>query len=267
MNTHATSTLGNAARLVVAVAATASLAVPVHAAVASPRTSSSASSAVVTTSVPSAMTIAERMARHKGVVLLNLRVEGPHAVVRGGLCTHVSELGCQQMVATKDASVMVFGTAKQADDYVGGADDTASAHGRMVLSFGSPTRVRPAGQKAYGSALRDYRRTHRAAMPDAVRAATYLASKGLLMREAHLEDSGGIRWGRAAEIPGAVDMVGSSNADVIVFADRDAAAEYVGNADDLAYRVRRFVLSFGSPARVHPSVRPTYKAAFREALS
>ena len=171
------------------------------------------------------------------------------------------------MVATKDASVMVFGSAKQAEDYVGGADDDASAYGRMVLSFGSPARVRPAEQQPYQSALREYRRTHRAAMPDAVRAATYLASKGLLMREAHLEDAGGVRWGRAAEVPGAVDMAGSSNADVIVFANRDAAAGYVGNADDHAYRVGRVVLSFGSPARVHPSVRPTYEKAFREALS
>ncbi len=266
MTTRATSTLGNAARLAVAVAATASLAVPVHAAVV-PRAASPGSSAVATTSVPAASTIAERMTRHDDVFLLNLHDEGPRTVVRGGLCTHVAELGCQQMVATKDASVMVFGTAKQADDYVGGADDAASAYGRMVLSFGSPARVRPAGQKAYRTALREYRRTHRAAMPDAVRAATYLASKGLLMREAHLEDAGGVRWGRAAEIPGAVDMVGSSNADVIVFSDRDAATAYVANADDHAYRVGRVVLSFGSPVRVHPSVQPAYRKAFREALS
>lgn len=268
MNARSSSTLGNAARLVVAVVAGASLAVPAQTATAgSPGTATPASPAVATTAVPSAATIAERMARHRDVFLLNLRDEGPRAVVRGGLCTHVAELGCQQMVATKDASVMVFGSAKQADDYAGGADDAASAHGRIVLSFGSPPRVKRAGQGAYRSAMREYRRTHRSAMPDAVRAATYLASKGLLMREAHLEDAGGVRWGRAAEIPGAVDMVGSSNADVIVFADRGAAAAYVGNADDHAYRVGRAVLSFGSPARVHSSVQPAYEKAFREALS
>ena len=82
MNARA-NTLGNAARLVVAVAATASLAVPVHAAVASPGTATAAPSAA-TTSVPSAMTLAERMARHKDVFLLNLHDEGPRAVVRAG---------------------------------------------------------------------------------------------------------------------------------------------------------------------------------------
>ena len=53
------------------------------------------------------------------------------------------------------------------------------------------------------------------------------------MRDPRFEDSRGERLGRASEIPGAVDMVATDQADVIVFAGRRAAELYVGAADDV----------------------------------
>jgi hypothetical protein len=216
--------------------------------------------------VPSAVTIAEQMAERPDVFMANPVDEGPDTVVRGGFCTRVAELGCRQMVGTKDASVMVFDSTKQARDYTGAADDTAKAYGRMVLSFGSPARVAAKSQGAYRKAMRSYRRTHRAAMPDAVRAAMYLASRGLPMRDAHLEDEGGVRRGRASEIAGAIDMAITDQASIIVFAVPAAAADYVRHADDNAYRQGRVVLSFGSPARVVKASQPTYERALRAVL-
>jgi hypothetical protein len=218
-------------------------------------------------SVPDAMTIAKRMARHRDVYLMNPVDEGPDAIVRGGLCVRLAELGCEQMIATKDASVMVFGTTRQADDYAGHADDTASAYGRMVLSFGSPARVAEGDQGRYELFLTRFRRTHPEQKNDAAAAVRYLDRRGLLVRDPHVEDARGERPGRASEIPGAVDMVGTDQADVIVFRGRAAAAAYVANADDQAYRYGRVVLSFGNPPRVVPESQPRYERVLRRVLS
>jgi hypothetical protein len=207
------------------------------------------------------------MARHAYVYMSNPVDEGPDVVVRGGLCVRLAEAGCRQMVATKDASVMVFTTTRKAHDYAGHADDTASAYGRMVLSFGSPARVLPERQDRYQEAMRAFRRTHPAQKNNAERAVEYLGDKGLRMRDPHFEDRRGERPGRAAQIPGAVDMVATDQADVIVFDGRVAAQQYVGNADDQARRVGRVVLSFGNPPRVIPDSQPRYVRVLRKVLS
>lgn len=222
--------------------------------------------AVTAATIPDAMTIVERMARHDGVYLSHPVAEGPSTVVRGGLCVRLEELGCRQMVATKDASVMVFTTAQAARDYAGHADDDATAFGRTVLSFGSPARVVAEAQPAYEKALRKFRRTHPEQRNDAARAVRYLGNHGLLMRDPQFEDRRGERLGRAAQIPGAVDMVATDQADVIVFADREAAKEYVGSADDQTARVRRVVLSFGNPPRVVPQSQPRYVRVLEKVL-
>ncbi len=221
---------------------------------------------VDSTAIPSAMAIVERMARHKDVFLVDPRDEGPDTVVLGGFCTRLDELGCEQMVATKDASVMVFDTAQHARDYEGGADDRSSALGRMVVSFGSPQRVRPALQDDYVRAVRAFRTKHPEVRNVAARAVRYVANHGLPMRDPRFEDARGERLGLASEIPGAVDMVASNQADVIVFASRSAAEVYVANADDVAYRYRRVVLSFGNPPRVVEGSQPAYRRALRSVL-
>jgi hypothetical protein len=218
------------------------------------------------TQVPDATTIVERMARHDYVYLSHPVDEGPDAVVRGGLCVRLEELGCRQMVATKDASVMVFATARKAHDYTGHADDTATAYGRMVLSFGSPARVVAEEQAPYAKAIRAFRRTHPERRNDAARAVRFLTRTGLLMRDPHFEDRRGERPGLASRIPGAVDMVATDQADVIVFSSRAAAVEYVTHADDQASRVGRVVLSFGNPPRVIPESQPRYVRVLRKVL-
>lgn len=220
----------------------------------------------VSSAVPSAMTIVEQMARHRDVYLMEPRDEGPDTVVIGGFCTRVEELGCVQMVATKDASVMVFDSAKNAGYYEGGADDRSTALGRMVVSFGSPARVRPALQDDYVRAVRAFRAKHPEVRNDASRAVRYVTNHGLLMRDPRFEDARGKRLGLASEIPGAVDMAATNQVDVIVFEDRAAAEEYVANADDVTYRYRRVVLSFGNPPRVIEDSRPAYRRALRAVL-
>jgi hypothetical protein len=247
----------------------AATALALHAAPAAgaPRvTDGTAARAVLAAPVPDAMTLVEKMSRRDDVYLNNPVDEGPDAVVRGGLCVRLEEVGCRQMVATKDASVMVFATARKAHDYAGHADDTATAYGRMVLSFGSPARVGVEEQPAYAKALRTFRRTHPEQKNDAARAVRFLARKGLLMRDPHVADRRGERPGRASEIPGAVDMVATDQADVIVFANRAAAKEYVSHADDQASRVGRVVLSFGNPPRVVPQSQPRYVSVLRNVL-
>lgn len=215
---------------------------------------------------PSAMTIAERMARHRGVVMANPRDEGPTTVVLGGICTRLAEVGCTQMVSTKDASIMVFASAAEADLYVGHADDDATAFGRMVVSFGSPARVLSKRQAAYEKSVQAFRRSHPEMRNDALRAVRYLDRHGLLMRDPQLEDSRGRRLGLASRIPGAVDMVATDQADVIVFDTRASAEAYVGHADDQAYRFRRVVLSFGNPPRVIAESQPRYERVLRAVL-
>jgi len=206
------------------------------------------------------------MAKHQGVYLLEPRDEGPDTVVLGGFCTRIEELGCVQMVATKDASILVFDTAQHAQDYQGGADDRSTALGRMVVSFGSPARVRPALQDDYVRAVRAFRAKHPAVRNNASRAVRYVANHGLLMRDPRFEDARGERLGLASEIPGAVDMVATNQADVIVFDDQTSAEEYVANADDVAYRYRRVVLSFGNPPRVIAESQVAYRRALRSVL-
>jgi hypothetical protein len=252
-----------AARLLatLVVAATA-VAAPTAAATAAPRVPTE----VGVEAVPDAMTIVERMSRHPHIHLANPVDESPGAVVLGGLCVRLEPVGCRQMVATADASVLVFASSAEARAYAGHADDTATAHGRMVLSFGSPARVRPGAQPAYEKAVRAFRRTHPERRNDAARAVVYLVDRGLLMRDPRLEDRRGERPGRAAQIPGAVDMVATDQADVIVFADGASAREYVGAADDEAARVGRIVLSFGNPQRVVESSQRRYVEVLRELL-
>lgn len=229
-------------------------------------TSGTSAASTVATSVPTALTIANRMARHDDVYMSNPRDEGPTTVVLGGLCTRLARGGCQRMLATDDASVMVFDTAVAARLYAGAADDDATAFGRMVLSFGSPARVRTARQGAYEKAIRAFRTQNRAIRNHVVPAVEFVAARGLPMRNPRFEDARGERLGRASEIPGAVDMVATDQADVIVFAGRRAAERYVGAADDVTYRRGRVVLSYGSPPRVHKSVRPDYERALRRAI-
>lgn len=262
---HATRT---AVRLLAAVAAGA-VAVVTYAGPAAAQTMVDTRTTVgiqTTVGTPSAMTIAERMARHRDVFMANPRDEGPTTVVLGGICTRLAEAGCTQMVSTKDASVMVFATAAKADLYTGHADDSATAFGRMVVSFGSPARVAAARHGAYEKAVKAFRRTHPAVKNDAVRAVRYVARRGLPMRDPQLEDSRGKRLGLASKIPGAVDMVATDQADVIVFDTRAAAEAYVGHADDKTYRVRRVVLSFGNPPRVVEDSQPRYERVFRAVL-
>lgn len=229
--------------------------------------STQGSAAVAVSALPSAMTIAQRMDRDPYVSMSDPRDEGPATVVKGGLCTRLAEAGCRKMVATKDASIMVFSNRPFARLYVGNADDRAAAVGRMVVSFGSPPRVRPARQPAYVRAVKVFREKFPDLRGNAEEAVAYLTAKGLLMRDPHFEDRRGERLGLASKIPGAVDMVATDNADVIVFADRASAEEYMGNADDVAYRRGRVVLSYGAPPRVVPNSRPDYERAFRKALA
>ena len=246
------------------VAAAVTLAGP--SAQASAGTATPAGTTTLSAAVPSAVTIAERMARHRDVFMMEPRDEGPDTVVLGGFCTRIDELGCVQMVATKDASVLVFDTAQNARFYEGGADDRSTALGRMVVSFGSPARVRPALWDDYVSAVRAFRAKHPEVRNNASRAVRYVANHGLLMRDPRFEDARGERLGLASEIPGAVDMAATNQADVIVFDDRASAEEYVANADDVAYRYRRVVLSFGNPPRVIEESRPAYRRALRSVL-
>ncbi|NHC43763.1 hypothetical protein [Motilibacter aurantiacus] len=195
------------------------------------------------------------------------RDEGPRTVVHGGLCSQrFAGAGCRQMVSTKDASVMVFGTARQASDWAGNADDVATAVGRVVLSYGSPARVAADKRPAYEQALRAYLRDAGTKAPEAVRIAVHLASQGLPMRDARDEGRGATRLGLAAEIPGATQLVTTDGPAVLEFRDEAAAKEYVSNADDATYRHGTVVLSYGSPARVAAPVRPVFEKALRAYL-
>ena len=175
-------------------------------------------------------------------------------------------MGCEQTVSTQDVGVMVFTSAARAADYVGGADDEAFRVGRVVLSYGSPARVVPSRRPAYERALRRLLRESPTAV-DAVRITVDLAAQGLLVRRAHDEGPGGIRLGRAAEIPGAVQMVTTDGPSVIRFRTVQAAEDYVGAADDSASRVDRVVLSFGSPARVPAQRQTGYVSALKDILA
>ncbi|RKS75588.1 hypothetical protein CLV35_2062 [Motilibacter peucedani] len=214
---------------------------------------------------PSAKAVVEALAA-QGLDVRHARDEGPRTIVRGGACVELKSLGCEQMVSTEDASVMVFTTRAAAAAYVGGADDEAARVGRVVLSYGSPTRVVPSRRPAYEKALVAFLRETPTA-EDAVRITVQLASEGLLMRHAHDEGPGGIRRGRASEIPGAVDMVATDGPAVIRFRTTRAAATYVGNADDAATRVGTYVLSFGAPSRVATAQQPAYVSALSTVLA
>lgn len=215
--------------------------------------------------VPDARTIVSRLDHRAGVVMSQRRDEGPDAVVADGLCTQLAAGRCRRAMITKDASLLVFATASDADAYTGAADDRATALGRMVVSFGSPERVSPGKQPAYDKAVRAYRRHHPEARNDVAGAMQAVMRRGLPMRDAHA-DAGEQRAGLAASIPGAVDMVATRQVDVIVFASRTAAQEYAGNADDQAYRRGRVVLSFGNPALLGAERQATYEAALRAVL-
>ena len=58
------------------------------------------------------------------------------------------------MAATRQVDVIVFGTAKAAERYVGAADDQVYRRGRVVLSFGNPAVLGSTRQAVYAAALR-----------------------------------------------------------------------------------------------------------------
>lgn len=215
--------------------------------------------------VPGAATIVARMAHHPGVVMSQRHAEGPAALVADGLCSRLAAGSCRRGMISKDASVLVFATAEDARAYTGAGDDRATAVGRMVVSFGSPTRVSSGRQPAYVEAVRAYRRQHPKAHNDVAGAVQAIMRRGLPMRDSHL-DAGAERAGLATDVPGAVDMVATRQVDVIVFSSRTAAAAYAGHADDQAYRRGRVVLSFGNPALLGADRQATYAAALREVL-
>ena len=259
------TTTRTAARLLAATATFAAVlagAVPAGAASAATTTTTT----VGTSPIPSAMTIAERMDRHRGVTMFEPRDEGPDTVVLGGLCTRLAEGGCEQMVATKDASIMVFRTAAEAELYTGHADDKAKALGRMVVSFGSPARVYVDLRDDYERKVKAFRATRPEVKNDASRAVRYVANHGLFMREPRFEDERGRRLGMASEFNGATQMVATDQADLIVFASRAAAEQYLSYADDVAFRYRRVVLSFGNPARVVGDLQVRYRTVFRAVI-
>lgn len=94
-----------------------------------------------------------------------------------------------RMVSTKDASVIVFHRAEDADDYTGCGDDSATQFGRMIVSYGSPYRVVPARQGEYDRAVRTFRREHPGVRNDVDRVVRFLTRRGLPMRDPQIEDS------------------------------------------------------------------------------
>ena len=71
---------------------------------------------------------------------------------RAGLASGIP--GAVDMVSTKQVDVIVFGIAKAAEDYAGGADDQVYRRGRVVLSFGNPALLGETRQARYAAALR-----------------------------------------------------------------------------------------------------------------
>jgi hypothetical protein len=227
-------------------------------------TTAGAAVAAGTATTPSARAIVRAMA-DEGARLTQRRAEGPDAEVTDGICSHVAEAGCRRAMLTKDASLLVFGTAAQARDYRGGADDRAVALGRMVVSFGAPARVPAARQPAYVEAVRDYRSTHPHRRNDVTWVWRAVMGTGLPMRDGHL-DEGEQRAGLAARLPGAVDMVVTRQVDVLVFGTVHAAEDYAGASDDQTFRRGRVVLSFGNPPLLGPKRQASYADALRAAL-
>lgn len=227
---------------------------------------SAASSGPAFSAVPAALIIAEQMDRNPYVSMADPLDEGPETVVEGGICTRQLAGLCYRMMSTKDASVIVFHSAELASGYAGCGDDTAREFGRMVVSYGNPSRVIPARQVQYNRAVRTFRRDHPEVRNDVDRVVRYLTHRGLLMRDPQIEDSRGRRLGRASTVPGAQSMATTATADVIVFSGRAAAQTYLENADDNAYRYGRVVLSYGAPARVVPSDREVYQRVLRRVL-
>ena len=212
---------------------------------------------------PNASAVVRAMAA-AGIDFTHRRDESPTVTVSDGLCSLVRAGGCRVGWITKDATLLVFGTAAQASLYAGNADDRATALGRTVVSFGSPARMGEPRQHRYLRAVRAYRATH-ANKNEVRRVAQYLMRHGLPMRDAH-RDAGIDRQGLAAGIPGAVSMVATTQADVIVFSGTTAASAYTGNADDQTYRRGRVVLSFGNPALLDATRQSAYAAGLRQAL-
>ena len=227
---------------------------------------STTSSGLALRAVLDAVTIAGQMDRNPNVFMADPFDEGPETVVRGGICTRQLAGLCYRMVSTKDASVIVFNRAADAEDYAGCGDDSATRFGRTIVSYGSPPRVVLSRQAPYDRAVQTFRREHPEARNDVDRVVRYLTRQGLLMRDPQIEDSRGERLGRASTIPGALSMATTRTADVIVFTGRAAAQTYLENADDTGYRYGRVVLSYGAPARVIPSGREVYQRVLRRVL-
>ena len=213
---------------------------------------------------PTAMSLVRGMA-HQGVPLTHRRSEAPAAAVDDGLCSHLADGGCVRAVISKDASLLLFGTAQAAADFTGCGDDRAVRVGRTVVSFGSPARVGPARQKRYVAAVRRYRAQHVSARTDLDRMVQALQRRGLPMRDAHA-DEGETRPGLASTIPGAVDMAATKQVDVVVFGTVRAAQDYAGGADDQVVRRGRVVLSFGNPALLGRARQARYAVALRRAM-
>jgi hypothetical protein len=214
---------------------------------------------------PSAMSLVRGMAAH-GVALSARHDEGPAALVADGLCSHLAEGGCVQGLISKDADLLLFGTAQHAADFAGCGDDRSTRLGRLTVSFGNPARVGEARQPRYVAAVRQYRATHPLRRNDLARIQQAIMRRGLPMRDAHA-DLGETRAGLATTLPLAVDMASAKQVDVIVFSTVQGAEDYAGAADDQAYRRGRVVLSFGSPALLGETRQAGYARALRQAMA
>lgn len=212
-----------------------------------------------------AMAILVALDRQERIAIGQVRDESPTVVVEG-LCHELAAGGCKRAVHTKDASMLVFGSAEEARAYAGAADDDATALGRTVVSFGSPARMGDQRQSGYVSAVRAYRRAHAQRPNDLGRMLVFVMGRGLPMRTSWVETDAE-RAGLAASVPGAADMATSKQVDVIVFESVAAARDYAGGADDQTYRRGRVVLSFGNPALLGRERQERYSAALRDVLS
>ena len=225
-----------------------------------------AASATTSSGTPTAAAVVAAMDEVDGISMRSRQDEGPDAVVRDGLCSILAAGGCEKGLISKDASLLVFGSAAQARAYAGAADDAAEAMGRMVVSFGSPARVGEKKQEEYIDAARAFRRSHPKAKNSLFGVSQAVMRAGLPMRWAH-RDRGETRPGMAARFDGiVVDWMSTRNVDVLVFAELEHAQGHLGCGDDQAVRRGRVVLSFGNPAKLGPERQKTYAAAFRQVM-
>ena len=218
---------------------------------------------------PTAVQILRSIGQQPHARVTRVHAEGPTVIVTDGFCTELRSAGCQLAEHTKDATLVRFDTAKNAKLYVGNADDTATAMGRTVVSFGSPARMGSARQQKYEDGVAAYRSSHPNRKNALVPMLHYLTFHDLPMRTAFLEQDVD-RTGLASTIAGATDMATSKQVDVIVFSSRDAAKTYVAKAakqeSDQTFRHGRYVLSFGNPPLVGEARQGAYEDALKAVI-